>query len=98
MLALPAIAEANGFKTITTDGSPHDSFVWATLAANRVISISDAAPPGIREQAHAFREQIRQVVSHYVTQAVKDRFAHLAAELDKAGMREAAALIRSKET
>lgn len=97
MIPVITTSEVGAVKTIRTDGGAHDALVWATLAANKVISISDNAPPGIREQAHAFREQIRAVVAHYVTQAVADRFAHLATELDKAGMREAASLVRSKE-
>lgn len=98
MVAVFSVTNAESLQVLRTDGAPHDALVWATMAANRVISISDEAPPGIREQAHAFRQQIRQTVAHYVREAVKDRFAHLATELEKAGMHEAAALVRSKET
>jgi hypothetical protein len=97
MIPTPLVVKTGPLATIRTNGGAHDATVWAAMAANRVISVADTAPPGIREQAHAFREQVREVVKHYVVEATKDRLAHLATELEQAGMREAAALVRSKE-
>lgn len=89
--------EANGLQFLKTDHGPHHALVWGTMVANKVVHIADTAPPGIREQAHAFRENIRHTVARGVTDAIKDRFAHLATELERHGMREAAALVREKE-
>lgn len=45
---------------------------WAEMAADRIVSVSDSAPPPIRDQAHAFGGQVAQIVSHYIRNAVEE--------------------------
>tara|TARA_R110002012_G_scaffold230569_4_gene403300 strand:+ start:1149 stop:1439 length:291 start_codon:yes stop_codon:yes gene_type:complete len=39
--------------------------------ANKIISISESADPVIRQQAEAFRNQIQQIVLHYLKQSAQ---------------------------
>lgn len=97
MVAVFSHTQVGGLKVLKTDNGPHHPLVRATMVANRVVAISDGAPPGIREQAHAFRDRIRAEVAHGVREAIRDYLAHVATELEQQGMREAAALVREKE-
>lgn len=45
---------------------------WAVLAAERIVGISDGAPQPIRDQAHAFKDQVTSMVAHYIRLAVRE--------------------------
>lgn len=68
-------AEGQGYvgsvSVLTSNGRPHTPEEWANLAANRIISIGSESHPAIREQALAFRQQIRQIVAYYIKEAVQ---------------------------
>lgn len=61
---------------------------------NKIIFISTEAHPAIREQAIAFRNQIRPAIIHYMQQAVRSDRTTLAAEFNKQGHPEMAEIIR----
>ena len=37
----------------------------------KIVSVADTAPPAIKDQAHAFKNQIRPILVFYMRQAVK---------------------------
>lgn len=55
---------------LTTSGRGMTAEEVAELALNKLISISDAAPPEIAAQAKAFKERMRMVLVHYMRQAI----------------------------
>jgi hypothetical protein len=66
----------------------------AERCLNRVISVSDTAPPVIRDQAQAFRNNLRSILIFYMKEAVQsDRTTVCNALLD-AGQKDLAETIR----
>jgi hypothetical protein len=60
----------------------------------KLIFISGESHPAIREQAVAFRDQIRPVIVYYMKQAVRSDRTTLAAQLSKQGHTDMADIIR----
>lgn len=60
----------------------------------KLIFISGESHPVIREQAVAFRDQIRPVIVYYMKQAVRSDRTTLAAQLSKQGHNDMADIIR----
>lgn len=60
----------------------------------KLIFISTESHPAIRDQAIAFRDQIRPVIIHYMKQAIKSDRTTLAAEFSKQGHYDMAEIIR----
>jgi hypothetical protein len=83
-------------KTTITQARGHEPQAWAQMAANKIIAIGDQAPMPIREQAHAFKARIAGTIAHTVSQACHEQLVYLALDLERAGMKDAAALVRSR--
>jgi hypothetical protein len=78
----------------TTDRRGFTPEELAEQCVQRLIAVSDTAPPAIRDQAQAFKTQVEQLVGHYMQQAVlSDRTTVYNALVD-AGHPELANLIR----
>ena len=60
----------------------------AERCADRIIQISDTAHPGIRDQAHAFRQHIVKVLAFYMREATTYN------ALSEAGYKELAEQLR----
>lgn len=60
----------------------------AEQAADKIIYIGDNANPIIRQQAEAFRGRIKDVMTSYLTQAVKSHNTTVANRLKQAGHEE----------
>ena len=61
---------------------------------SKLLFISSEAHPAIREQAMAFKDQIRPAIIHYMKQAVRSDRTTLAAQLGKQGHYDMAEIIR----
>jgi hypothetical protein len=73
----------------------HPVEFWAKQASDKIMSVSDTAPPEIREQAVAFKSRIEAVVLYYIKEAVKDNASVVSKTLTDAGHPQLADLIRS---
>jgi hypothetical protein len=62
--------EAPKVDVITTAGRGMTPEEVTDLALNKIISISDTAPPEIAAQAREFRERLRMVLVYYMKQAI----------------------------
>lgn len=78
----------------TTSGGCHPPEFWAKRATDRIMSVSDSAPPVIKEQAEAFKNHIQAVVLHYIKEAVNDSNSMVSLKLADAGHPQLADLIR----
>ena len=61
---------------------------------SKLLFISSEAHPAIREQAMAFKNQIRPAIIHYMKQAVRSDRTTLAAQLGKQDHYDMAEIIR----
>lgn len=77
----------------TTSGRGWSVEECAVRFADRLMSVSDSAPPGIREQAHAFKEQVRALAVHHMREAVASDRTTLTNRLRDAGFSDAADII-----
>ena len=93
----PELGISNDFKVevVTTQNRGHTPEEVAELCINKIVGISATADPIIRQQAEAFKTQIKQVIIHYMKQAIQsDRTTVYNALLD-AGEPKLADLIRT---
>lgn len=91
-LDLPRDTPVVGVKTTVGRGfSPEE---LAEMCADKIVFVSDSAPPEIRAQAHAFKLQVKKVVQHYLQQAVRSDRTTVYNALTDAGHPQLAELIR----
>jgi hypothetical protein len=91
---IQAQANLGAFKVHTTENRGHSPEEVAQLCVDRLISVSDTAPPAIRDQALAFREQLLRVVAHYIKMGVEQDRETVCAKLREAGFGDLADQIR----
>jgi hypothetical protein len=65
----------------------------AERALNKIIHVAEDANPVIKEQAQAYRDHIRQVLVHYMKEAIKSDRTTLANILTNAGHPELVKLL-----
>lgn len=78
----------------TTNGRGFSPEELAEQCAQRIVSVSDKAHPGIRDQARAFQKHIEMLVAHYMRQAIRSDRTTVYNALNDAGHPELAELIR----
>lgn len=66
----------------------------AERCADKLVSISDTAHPAIRDQARAFKAQVKTLVQGYLEQAIRSDRTTVYNALNDAGQPELAELIR----
>jgi hypothetical protein len=79
---------------MTSSNGGHTPEQVAELCVDRLIRISDTAPPELAVQAKAFREQMLTVVLHYVKLAVVEDRATVLEKLEQAGAADVAQQLR----
>lgn len=81
------------FRVETTTDRGHPPEFYADRIMDRVIKVSDTAPPPIKDQALAYRASLHSVILSGIQRAcLSDRTTVIVA-LRKAGMNEAAELV-----
>ena len=78
----------------TTDEGGHPIEFWSDLCIKRIISVSEDAPENIQNQVKSFQDNIQKVIEEYMQNAIKSDRITINNQLDKAGLKEAADLIR----
>ena len=69
--------EANGegdlgsVKVLTSSNGGHSPETMADMAMNKIMVINEKAPPPIRDQAVAYRNNVRNVILYYLTEMAK---------------------------
>ena len=64
------------------------------LATNKIVSISENAPEPIKQQAHIFADNVRNVLHYYIELAKKEERATICHQLREAGHKDLAETIR----
>ena len=66
----------------------------ADLAVEKIASVSDDAPPHLKQQAKLFKEQLKGIIHHYILLARKEDRASIIQVLRSSGHKEMAEYIR----
>ena len=78
----------DGITVATTEGRGFTPEEIAERALDKIISVGSQSHQAIRDQAEAFRAQIKQVLIFYLNEAVKSHNVTLANKFTKAGYSE----------
>ena len=85
MVSVQGTSAVGWVQVATTDNRGLTPEELADRAVERIIHVGDQSHPVIRDQARAFRDAIRQVRVHYLTEAVVQDRATIAQRLRQAG-------------
>ena len=66
----------------------------ADLAVEKIASVSEDAPPHLKQQAKLFKEQLKGIIHHYLLLARKEERATIIQALRSSGHKEMAEYIR----
>jgi hypothetical protein len=81
-------------SVMTSSNGGHTPEQVAELCVDRLMSVSESAPPEIAMQARAFKDQMLAVVLHYVKMAAREDRESVVAKLEQVGLEVAARVIR----
>ena len=79
------IPAMSGIEVRTTENRGFTPDEVAQRCVDKIISVGDQTHPAIRDQAHAFKEHIRAVVSFYIKDAIRNDRHTIAIRLRDAG-------------
>lgn len=83
-----------GLTVTTSDHGGHSPEQVSEICVNRLISISESAPPEIADQARAFRGDMLSVVNQCVKMAAREERRTICHKLEQAGFPDLARQIR----
>ena len=89
---VPQHANLVDIRTTESRGFTPDEL--AEQCVQKIISVSDNAHPGVRDQARAFSKHIEMLVANYMRQAIRSDRTTVCNALKDAGHPELAELIR----
>ena len=69
----------------TTQNRGHTPAELASMCADRIVAVSDAAPPEIRDQARAYKTAIEALVETYLRRAISSDRVTIANNLRSSG-------------
>lgn len=78
-------SEVGSVMVMTTEGRGFTPEEVAERALDKIIYVGSHAHPAIREQAEAFKDSIRQVLVHYMHEAVRSHNVTLVNKFKQAG-------------
>ena len=94
MISVETGINVNSVNVMTSNEGGLNSEQLTQLAMDKLLKVSDSAPPVIKEQAEAFKENLQKVVYYYIELARREERATIAHKMSKAGQKEMADLIR----
>ena len=94
MISVDSPVVLGGVNVMTSDDGGLNAEQVTELAMDKIVKISDTAPPAIRDQAQVFRSDVQKVVYHYIELARREERATIARKMDKLGNSEMADLVR----
>jgi hypothetical protein len=94
MIDVQPIIELTGVTVMATSGRGFTPEEVAERAMNKLVFVSDTAPQEIRDQATAYRAQIKEVIVHYMKEAIRSDRTTLINKFTEAGHPELIELLR----
>jgi hypothetical protein len=86
-------ATIGNVMVMTTEGRGFTPEEVAERALDKIIYVGSEAHPAIRDQAEAFKDSIRQVLVHYMHEAVRSHNVTLVSKFKRAGYPELTAIL-----
>jgi|TARA_B100000925_G_C21822911_1_gene393734 hypothetical protein len=91
-ISVPKDEAVVGVRTTENRGFTPEEL--AQQCVEKVISVSDSAHPGIRDQARAFSKHVEKLVEYYMRQAIRSDRTTVCNAIKDAGHPQLAELIR----
>ena len=88
------VSKIGNVNVMTSDQGGLTNEQIADLAVDKIVSISNDAPPHIRQQANQFREHLKNVLYHYLLLARREDCGSIIQALRSSGQKETAEYIR----
>ena len=85
---------AGEVSVVTSDNGGLETDQIVELAMDKLLKVSETAPPAIRDQAEAFREQLRALLTYYINIARREERATICHILSREGQDVLADAIR----
>lgn len=89
----PVSGTIGNVMVMATEGRGHTPEEIAERALDKIIYVGSNTHPAIREQAEAFKDSIRDVLVHYMREAVRSHNVTLANKFKQAGHPELTAIL-----
>ena len=94
MISVLSGVETGSVNVMTSEEGGLNTEQIVELAMDKIMKVSDTAPPAIRDQAEAFQNHLRVVLYQYMELARREERASIANKMNKAGNSEMADLVR----
>lgn len=94
VMSYKAGPELGMIEVHTTSEGGHPVEFWSDLCIKKIVSVSEDAPEDIKKQVNEYQDNIQKVIEQYMQNAIKSDRITINNELEKAGLKEAADLIR----
>ena len=94
MSELAGVSELGNALVFTSDNSGHSPDQMAEMALNKIMIVSDTAPPVIRDQAYAHRQRLKEVLVFYMNKMCQSERTTIWALMKKQGHEDMAEIIR----
>jgi|TARA_R110002073_G_scaffold80313_1_gene193640 hypothetical protein len=89
-----SLGEIGSVNVVTSDKGGLSNDQIAEMAANKIVYVSESAPPAIKEQAHVFSDKVKNLLRYYVDLARKEERATIVQQIKDAGQPDLANIIR----
>ena len=87
-------SEIGNALVFTSDNGGHSPEDIAEMALNKIMQVSDSAPPVIREQAYAHRQSLKEVLVFYMNRMCQSERTTIWALMKQQGHDDMAEIIR----
>jgi len=87
-------SEIGNALVFTSDNRGHSPEDMAEMALNKIMMVSDNAPPVIRDQAYAHRQRLKEVLIYYMNKMCQSERTTLWALMKQQGHDDMAEIIR----
>ena len=94
MVANKSSSELGPVNVVTSSDGGHSAEQMADMALNKIMSVSEDAPPVIREQAYAHRQRLKEVLIFYMKRMCQSERTTIWALMKKQGHEDVAEIIR----
>ena len=85
--------DVGNVMVMTTEGRGFTPEETAERALDKIIYVGSVSHPAIRDQAEAFKDSIRQVLIHYMHEAVRSHNVTLVNKFKQAGYPELTSIL-----
>jgi len=94
MLDASGSSELGNVMVYTSNNSGHSPEQMADMALNKIMSVSENAPPVIRDQAMAHRDKLKEILIYYMKSMANSERTSIWALMKQQGHGDIAEIIR----